>query len=221
MLIELRDVWKSFGSNDILRGCNIKIRRGEAVGIIGGSGTGKSTTLRIMAGLLEPDRVRQHGGRRPKLRRTLVFRGPPSSPQPAPHPRPRCVPTLRLAAQGEVRILGQPRQGLLADDAELAARLSVGMVFQNGALFDSLTVGENVGFLLYEHTRLPDRRIRVRSSGAPARRSTRDNPGSARRASHFAAPLPGSHLRLQPAARAARTGRACWGRARGYQGGTA
>lgn len=58
VLIELRDVWKSFGSNDILRGCNIKIRRGEAVGIIGGSGTGKSTTLRLMAGLLAPDRVR-------------------------------------------------------------------------------------------------------------------------------------------------------------------
>ena len=60
-----------------------------------------------------------------------------------------------------MRILGQARQGLLSDDAELAARLSVGMVFQNGALFDSLTVGENVGFLLYEHTRLADRRIRV------------------------------------------------------------
>lgn len=58
VLIELKDVWKSFGSNDILRGCNMKIRRGEAVGIIGGSGTGKSTTLRIMAGLLAPDRVR-------------------------------------------------------------------------------------------------------------------------------------------------------------------
>lgn len=68
---------------------------------------------------------------------------------------------LCRAVQGEVRILGQARQGLLSDDAELAARLSVGMVFQNGALFDSLTVGENVGFLLYEHTRLADRRIRV------------------------------------------------------------
>ena len=68
------------------------------------------------------------------------------------------------ARQGEVRILGTPRRGLLSDDAALAARLSVGMVFQNGALFDSLTVGENVGFLLYEHTRLPDRRIRARAS---------------------------------------------------------
>ena len=61
MLIELRDVWKSFGGKHILKGANIRIRRGEAVGIIGGSGTGKSTTLRLMAGLLMPDRVRgQH-----------------------------------------------------------------------------------------------------------------------------------------------------------------
>ena len=43
----------------------------------------------------------------------------------------------------------------------------VGMVFQNGALFDSLSVGENVGFLLYEHTSLPKRRIQVFPDGTP------------------------------------------------------
>lgn len=63
--------------------------------------------------------------------------------------------------QGEVQILGQTRKGLLADDPELAERLKVGMVFQNGALFDSLTVGENVGFMLYEHTSLPHERVQV------------------------------------------------------------
>ena len=57
VLIEMKNVHKSFGSKPILRGANITIRRGEAVGIIGGSGTGKSTTLRIMAGLLMPDVV--------------------------------------------------------------------------------------------------------------------------------------------------------------------
>ncbi len=57
ILIELKDVHKAFGSKKILNGVNITIRRGEAVGIIGGSGTGKSTTLRLMAGLLAPDKV--------------------------------------------------------------------------------------------------------------------------------------------------------------------
>lgn len=57
VLLELKDVHKSFGNKKILRGVNMKIRRGEAVGIIGGSGTGKSTTLRLMAGLLAPDKV--------------------------------------------------------------------------------------------------------------------------------------------------------------------
>lgn len=63
-----------------------------------------------------------------------------------------------------MQILGQPRHGLLADDPELAEKLKVGMVFQNGALFDSLSVGENVGFMLYEHTSLPHKRVKVNPS---------------------------------------------------------
>ena len=61
VLIELAGVHKSFGAKPILKGANIAIRRGEAVGIIGGSGTGKSTTLRLMAGLLAPDKVGRVG----------------------------------------------------------------------------------------------------------------------------------------------------------------
>lgn len=60
ILVELRNVHKAFGEKKVLRGCNITIRRGEAVGIIGSSGSGKSTTLRLMAGLVAPDWV---GGR--------------------------------------------------------------------------------------------------------------------------------------------------------------
>ena len=109
VLIELDAVHKAFGAKPILAGASIAVRRGEAVGIIGASGTGKSTTLRLMAGLLAPD-------------------------------------------AGCVRVMGAPRSGLLADDPAAAAKVRVGMVFQNGALFDSLTVGENVGFTLLEHT---------------------------------------------------------------------
>lgn len=58
-------------------------------------------------------------------------------------------------------ILGKKREGLLMDDPELADRLKIGLVFQNGALFDSLTVGENVGFQLIEHSHLPASRIKV------------------------------------------------------------
>ena len=63
--------------------------------------------------------------------------------------------------QGQVLIKGRARKGLLADDKELASQLKVGMVFQNGALFDSLNVKENVGFMLYEHSDLPAERIEV------------------------------------------------------------
>lgn len=57
VLIECRDVYKSFGEKKILNGVSFKIRHGEAVGIIGPSGTGKSTILKIIAGLLAPDKV--------------------------------------------------------------------------------------------------------------------------------------------------------------------
>lgn len=68
---------------------------------------------------------------------------------------------MSIMLQGQVLIKGRARKGLLADDKELANQLKVGMVFQNGALFDSLNVQENVGFMLYEHSNLPDNRIQV------------------------------------------------------------
>src|SRR6476646_5693795 len=113
-LIELKGVSKSFGQNPILDRVDLRIYRGEALAIIGPSGTGKSTILRIIAGLLAPD-------------------------------------------AGEIYVQGQRRQGLIEDSAD---PIGIGMVFQQAALFDSLTVEENVGFLLYEHSNLPRRRIR-------------------------------------------------------------
>lgn len=114
VLIECRDVYKSFGEKHILKGVNFKIRHGEAVGIIGPSGTGKSTILKIIAGLLAPDK-------------------------------------------GEVLVRGRRRHGLISD--EEISGLRIGLVFQSAALFDSLTVRENVGFLLYENSSMPEDEI--------------------------------------------------------------
>ncbi|XP_057491078.1 protein TRIGALACTOSYLDIACYLGLYCEROL 3, chloroplastic isoform X2 [Actinidia eriantha] len=114
VLIECKDVYKSFGEKHILRGVSFKIRHGEAVGIIGPSGTGKSTILKIMAGLLAPDK-------------------------------------------GEVFIRGKKRHDLTGN--EEISGLRIGLVFQSAALFDSLTVRENVGFLLYENSSMSDDQI--------------------------------------------------------------
>lgn len=113
-LVELTGISKQFGDNAVLKSVDLALQPGEAVAIIGPSGTGKSTILRIVAGLLAPD-------------------------------------------SGEVYISGRKREGLIEDAA--VDDLGVGMVFQQAALFDSLTVAENVGFLLYQHSRLPRREI--------------------------------------------------------------
>ncbi|MDX2097395.1 MAG: ABC transporter ATP-binding protein [Leptolyngbyaceae cyanobacterium bins.59] len=113
-LIELKGVRKTFGDKVVLDGADLTVYRGEALAVIGPSGTGKSTILRIIAGLLAPD-------------------------------------------EGEVYIQGQRRKGLIEDAED---PIGIGMVFQQAALFDSLTVEENVGFLLYEHSHLSPTKIR-------------------------------------------------------------
>ncbi len=114
-LIELKGVSKSFGSNKVLDRLDLKIYRGEALGIIGPSGTGKSTILRLIAGLTNVD-------------------------------------------EGEIYVQGVRRQGLIEDTKD--DPVGIGMVFQQAALFDSLTVEENIGFLLYQHSQLSPERIR-------------------------------------------------------------
>lgn len=55
-MIELRDIHKSFGSTHILQGVNLTVEKGKSLVIIGGSGTGKSVTLKCILGLVKPDR---------------------------------------------------------------------------------------------------------------------------------------------------------------------
>ncbi|MBF2077515.1 MAG: ATP-binding cassette domain-containing protein [Synechococcales cyanobacterium T60_A2020_003] len=113
-LIRLEGISKSFSGHVVLDNVDLDIYRGDALGIIGPSGTGKSTVLRIIAGLMMPD-------------------------------------------SGSIYIKGQQRMGLVEDYKD---PIGIGMVFQNAALFDSLTVDENIGFYLYQHSKLPQKRIR-------------------------------------------------------------
>jgi len=100
-MIELQNVHKSFGSNHVLRGVDVSVNKGKSLVIIGGSGTGKSVTIKCILGLVTPD-------------------------------------------QGKILVDGQD-----VNNAERDAFLArFGMLFQGGALFDSLTIWQNVAFRL-------------------------------------------------------------------------
>ncbi len=106
--IELRDVRKAFGDKQVLDGVSLKVMRGESLVIIGGSGTGKSVTLKCILGILGHD-------------------------------------------SGQILIDGEPLAGI---DKRSFLR-HFGMLFQGGALFDSLTVWQNVAFRLIHARRNP------------------------------------------------------------------
>jgi len=117
-IIELRNVTFSFGDRPILRNVDMRVEEGTTRVILGASGAGKSTILRLILGLILPD-------------------------------------------EGEVLVLGKNVARLRG--AELRdLRHSIGMVFQGGALFDSLTVGENIGYCPMETHNLPRDRVDAR-----------------------------------------------------------
>lgn len=100
-MIDLDNVHKRFGDHAVLQGVNLHVPKGESMVIIGGSGTGKSVTLKCVLGLIIPD-------------------------------------------SGTIRVDGQDITR--ADRDAFLSRF--GMLFQGGALFDSMTVWENVAFRL-------------------------------------------------------------------------
>ncbi|MFQ6080036.1 MAG: ABC transporter ATP-binding protein [Thermodesulfobacteriota bacterium] len=115
--IEVVDLQKSFGNNNVLRGVNLEVRNGESMVVIGGSGVGKSVLIKCIIGLIRPD-------------------------------------------SGSIRVDGQEITSL--DEKSLKEiRKKFGMLFQAGALFDSLSVWENVGFGLKQHTSLGDGEIKA------------------------------------------------------------
>jgi phospholipid/cholesterol/gamma-HCH transport system ATP-binding protein len=103
-VIDIVGLEKSFGSNHVLRGVDLKVHHGENVAVLGRSGTGKSVLIKIIAGLLKPDK-------------------------------------------GCVNVLGQNVAELNIRELE-RLRLRIGFSFQNSALYDSMTVRENLEFPL-------------------------------------------------------------------------
>jgi phospholipid/cholesterol/gamma-HCH transport system ATP-binding protein len=117
VMIEITNLYKSFGSLQVLSGVNLTVEKGESMTVIGGSGSGKSVLIKHIIGLLFPD-------------------------------------------QGQVTVDGQVLNGL--DEEGLnEVRKKFGMLFQGAALFDSLTVWENVGFGLKQHTKMSNKEIRA------------------------------------------------------------
>ena len=117
-MIDVRDLWKSFNGNQVLKGVNLKVWPGTTAVILGGSGSGKTVLMKHIMGLFKPDR-------------------------------------------GEVIVDGENITRM--DRRELSRfRTRMGMVFQSSALFDSLTVFENVAFALREHTKLSEEEIEAR-----------------------------------------------------------
>jgi phospholipid/cholesterol/gamma-HCH transport system ATP-binding protein len=112
--IEFRDVSLAFGDRVILDRVSFSVRHGESKIVMGGSGTGKSTLLRLVLGLLKPD-------------------------------------------SGQIFVGGEE----ITDNTEeemMQVRRNIGMVFQEGALFDSLSVYDNVAYRLREQ-RVPEDKI--------------------------------------------------------------
>lgn len=100
--IEMKNVVKSFGTKKVLQGVDLVVPKGRSLVIIGGSGTGKSVTLKCVLGLLKPD-------------------------------------------AGSILIDGQDTTHISQKERDVLMR-KFGMLFQGGALFDSLPVWHNIAF---------------------------------------------------------------------------
>lgn len=106
-VIEITNLHKAFGDNEVLNGVNITVQKGEDVVILGRSGTGKSVTIKCLIGLEEADK-------------------------------------------GSIKVFGTEVTKLNNNELnEIRAR--IGFMFQNGALYDSMSVRQNLTFTLKHH----------------------------------------------------------------------
>jgi len=118
-LISVQSFKKSFGSKVIHRDISFQLHSGEVLGLLGGSGTGKSVLLRSLIGLETPD-------------------------------------------SGEIHILNKNISHIQNESEWITIRKKVAYAFQGGALFDSVTVFENLAFPLREHENLSEAEISKR-----------------------------------------------------------
>jgi len=114
-MIEIKNLKKRFGKNEVLKGVNLEIEEGKTTVIIGASGCGKSVLLKHIVGLLKPD-------------------------------------------DGTILIDGEDITKMTEKEI-YAIRKKFGFLFQSAALFDSMTVGENVGIALRENTNTASKEI--------------------------------------------------------------
>lgn len=108
-VIEIKELYKSFGKNEVLKGVNLTVKKGENLVILGKSGSGKSITIKCIVGLLTIDK-------------------------------------------GEINVFSTDITKL--DNAGLnEIRVRIGFLFQNAALYDSMSVRDNLGFTLKRHAK--------------------------------------------------------------------
>lgn len=107
-VIHIKGLYKSFGTNKVLRGLDLDLLRGESLVVLGKSGSGKSVLIKCIIGLIQPD-------------------------------------------HGQITVLGEDVLNLNHDALD-QVRMKVGFLFQSNALYDSMTVRENLEFPLRRHT---------------------------------------------------------------------
>ncbi|MGC1502696.1 MAG: ABC transporter ATP-binding protein [Sulfitobacter sp.] len=128
-IIRVRGLVTRFGTHTVHDGLDLDVQRGEIIGVVGGSGTGKSVLLRAIVGLLDPD-------------------------------------------EGQIEVFGESVRAT-SDAQYRALRRRWGVMFQDGALFSSLTVRQNVEAPMREQLHLDDNLretlagIKVRMVGLP------------------------------------------------------
>ena len=106
-VIEISNVYKAFGENEVLKDFSLTLNEGENVVVLGKSGSGKSVLIKCVVGLLLPD-------------------------------------------SGSIKVLGQEVSELSQEELD-QMRVKVGFLFQNSALYDSMTVRENLEFPMRRH----------------------------------------------------------------------